>query len=280
MDFLELVRDFDSDLKAAEEGLLTGSLEEYRKVTEHQSNHIFEHAVEEILIVVREKWREFQDDVKESEGYGWSDDIVDGYPPMKAGRKYWPKNADSVPTISRYPDEKQVRNLWYWEMTGTLDFTDRFVKKYGQPHAAHKETNVVRTEWGRREEIEEVVPKTRYLDEYMGLSALRMLSIKFWMRFVRTSVRRRVRTPLEQIARFFKFKLPWVHWIVLMDKPRDDEITKDLIYICKNPDFSSEALVDVPITEEGQVVYLVVCPNCGRKSGQGSSQCPHCGAGL
>ena len=291
MRYLELLREFDAELKIAEEELLKGNLEGYNQVLTHVDGP-FEDVVKQKLANVRNEWDELKGELHQY--YAFSkfnryalftiSEFLEGYPPPLTQREYWPQNADSVPIIlrcfQRAEDGRRVRHLWYWYMTETIDFTDRFIEKYGDPVLPHKREKIQVAE-NERDQIEEIVPGTSpFIDEYFDLSALRDASITLWEDLIRTSIRRRVRTPLGQIARYVKLKLPWVHWVVQADKPKNDEITTDLVYICKNPDFDSKSMVDIPISEEGQVIYLVICPNCGRKNEMGKPTCAHCGAGL
>jgi hypothetical protein len=291
LSYLEQLQKFDAELKTAEEDLLNGNLEGYNQVLAYQSEGLFSALAQKKLSVARKGWSKLKAQIRK--GYRHSifkdsKEFTEGYPPPKYHKAYWPKSADSVSKLLDYyeraSDGKRTRYLWYWEMMNLVDFADRFVKSFGIPTIFVKKKVVKMriSATGKKKTEKEVVPNTPtpFLNEYFDLSALRETSIELWQNLVRSSVRRRVRTPLEQVARFLKMKLSWVHWIVRMDKPMDDEITKDLIYICKNPDFSSEPLIDIPLTEEGQVVYIIVCPSCGRKNEMGKTACTYCGAGL
>lgn len=254
MEFLKYLRLFDEGLKTAEEQLLNEDTNGHRRIVEEVINERFSDNALRKLEAVRNP-----------PSYGgptlhYQNYVSEGYAPTQEVRKYWPENALSVPKVMSYIIHAEhghlVKHLWYWEMTHTIDFADRFEEKFG------------------------ILLLSPFHDEFFDLSALRDLSYDLWTRVVRNSIRRRVKTPLEQIARFFQMKLPWVELIARIDMPRDDEITKDLVYICKNPDFTSELLVDVPVAEDGQVIYLVLCPSCGRNNKQGTLSCSYCGSRI
>lgn len=254
MEFLKHLRLVDEGLKTAEKQLLNEDTNGLRQILGVVTNGPFSDDAQRKLEAVRNP-----------PYYGGStlyyqNNVSEGYAPTQELRKSWPGNALLVSKvmycIRRFEDGHLVKRLWYWEMTQTIDFADRLEEKFG------------------------ILPLSPFRDEFFDLSALRDLSYELWTRVVRNSIHRRVKTPLEQIARFFQMKLPWVEIIARIGMPRDDKITDDLIYICKNPDFTSELLVDVPIAEDGQVIYLVVCPSCGRNNKQGTLSCTFCGAKI
>ena len=291
MEFLKHLRMLDEGLKTAENQLLNEDINGHHQIVEEVTNGPFAGDALGKLEEVRKILDEHKQTFAESSNFFggerhpyYQTKISEGYAPIAERRKYWPKKAISVHKVMVYVRGAElgdlVKRLWYWEMTQTLGFADKYVKKFGNFRFGHTKTITKLTLTVGRETVEESVSESPYLDEFFDLSALRDLSYELWDRVVRNSIHRRVKTPLEQIARFFQLKLPWVELIARIHKPKNDEITRNLVYICKNPDFTSELLVDVPVAEDGQVIYLVVCPSCGRNNKQGTLSCNYCGSKI
>lgn len=118
--------------------------------------------------------------------------------------------------------------------------------------------------------------------EVFALSLVRkMLRLK-WERIVLDIIRSRHRTPLENLARLIRFRLPWIERLCSENKYvlPGKLLTDEMVFICSDPDFDIVPEIDLPDPPEAKVVYLVICPNCKHRNEQGRTKCENCGAPL
>ncbi len=206
------------------------------------------------------------------------------------------KNEGYPPFYHEWYDEEEIRKYqWFWEMSDTMGFSYAFLRKYGGVWDDHR--NCMDKEmndgdvWFRRADKD--IDRDERVDwwvlarcnialpEFFALSVLNRGIREGWEKLVLDIVNSRLRTPLGEVAKVLGIRLPAVAQISRNHMSEDDTIIEDeMIYVCKDPDFGLEAIVELPESPDFRVVYLIVCPSCNHRNEQGRTTCINCGAPL